>query len=328
MFGDEPSESRLAVWFRSLTMGTRIQIILFSVLAIFLGIGATIALIKEPAILLPTKTPDSDRVAGEPERPKAPDEAKAWRRGEGILAQSLEGSFSAESQGEIQAMRKLVKMSPQDADAWDKLGKSLYGVGLYDEAVNAFRESLKIKPNVVDVLANLGVALKTKGREAEYKKLLEELALVDAKTAKDLENFIPQNQASLPTPAKPRVSAPASGPVVSTGSVERKGPALKNQGEIDALRKLVAMDERDADAWDKLGKSLFLAGQYDEAVDCFKKSLAIKPDVIEVLANLGVTLKTKGDQALYEEVVQKLLILDVKTGEDLKKFQPPPVGKS
>jgi len=327
MFGDEPSESRLAVWFRSLTMGTRIQIVLFSFLTIFLALGVTIALINEPAILLPVETPDSQRVAGEPERPKAPDEAKAWRRGEGILAQSLEGNYSAESQGEIQAMRKLVKMSPQDADAWDKLGKSLYGAGLYDEAVNAFRESLKIQPKVADVLANLGVALKTKGREAEYKKLLEELAQVDANTAKRLENFIPQNQASMPSSTKPRISAPASGPVVSGELPQKKGSSLKNQGEIDALRKLVAMDERDADAWDKLGKSLYLAGQYGEAIDCFQKSLAIKPDVIEVLANLGVTLKTKGDQALYEEVVQKLLALDVKTGEDLKKFQPPPTSK-
>ena len=327
MFGDEPGESPLATWFRGLTMGTRIQIVLFSVLGIFLAIGATIALIKEPAILLPTETPDSKRVAGEPERPKAPDEAKAWRRGEGILAQSIEGSFSAESQGEIQAMRKLVKMSPQDADAWDKLGKSLYGVGLYDEAVNAFRESLKIKPNAVDVLANLGVALKTKGRDAEYKKLLEELARVDAKTAKDLESFVPQTRASLTEVAKSRPSLPSTGVSVNSAPAGKRGPVAQNQGEIDALRKLVAMDDRDAEAWDKLGKSLYLAGQYDEAVDCFKKSLAIKPDVIEVLANLGVTLKTKGDQALYEEVVQKLSALDAKTGEDLKKFEPPKNAK-
>lgn len=222
MFGDEPSESWLAVWFRSLTMGTRIQIILFSVLGIFLAIGATIALIKEPAILLPTETPDSRRVAGEPDRPKAPVEAKVWRKGEGILAQSVEGNSSAESQGEIQAMRKLVKMSPQDPGAWDQLGKSLYGAGLYDEAVNAFRESLKLKPNVVDVLANLGVALKTKGREAEYKKLVEELTQLDAKTAKELENFVPQQRAVSSEVAKPRTSLSSVGGNAQTSLGEKK----------------------------------------------------------------------------------------------------------
>lgn len=323
MFGDEPSESWLAVWFRSLTMGTRIQIILFSVLGIFLAIGGTIALIKEPAILLPAETPDSKRVAGEPERAQAPDEAKAWRKAEGIMAQSMEGGLSVESQGEIQAMRKLVKMSPEDPDAWDRLGKSLYVAGLYDEAVNAFRESLKLKPNVVDVLANLGVSLKTRGREAEYKKLLEELAAVDAKTAKDLENFVPQNRAAASSVSPTRPSLPGMGSVSASPSPGKKGPMAQNQGEIDALRKLVAMDDRDPDAWDKLGKALYLAGQYPEAIDCFRKSLVIKPDVVEVLANLGVTLKTKGDRALYEEVVQKLSSLDVKTAEDLKKFEPP-----
>lgn len=327
MFGDEPSESWLAVWFRSLTMGTRIQIILFSVLGIFLAIGATIALIKEPAILLPAETPDSKRVAGEPERAKAPDEAKAWRKAEGIMAQSMEGGLSSESQGEIQAMRKLIKMSPQDSEAWDKLGKSLYVAGLYDEAVNAFRESLKIKPNVVDVLANLGVALKTKGREPEYKKLLEELAVLDAKTAKDLENFVPQNRATSSAPRSDRSPLPNVALPEPSASSLKKGPGAQNQGEIDALRKLVAMDERDPDSWDKLGKALYLAGQYAEAIECFQKSLAIKPDIIEVLANLGVTLKTKGDRALYEEVVQKLSGLDAKTAEDLKKFEPLPAGK-
>lgn len=328
MFGDEPSESRLAVWFRGLTMSTRIQIVLFSVLGTLLVAGGTIALIKEPAILLPEEGPDSRRVAGEPERPKAPDEAKAWRKAEGIMAQSMDGSLSVESQGEIQAMRKLVKMSPQDPDAWDRLGKSLYTAGLYDEAVNAFRESLKIKPNTVDVLANLGVALKTKGREQEYKKLLEELTVVDAKTAKELENFTPQNQprsASSPRPGPSSVGRESAGAGQADG---KKGPVAKNQGEIDALRKLVAMDERDPDSWDKLGKALYLAGQYTEAVDCFQKSLAFKPDVTEVLANLGVTLKTKGDKALYEEVLQKLTSLDPKMGEDLKKFEPSTEPKS
>jgi cytochrome c-type biogenesis protein CcmH/NrfG len=327
MFGDEPSESRLAVWFRSLTMGTRIKIVLFSVFGILLAIGATLALIKEPAILLPTETPDSKRVAGEPVRPKAPNEAKAWRRAEGIMAQTAEGSLSVESQGEIQAMRKLVKMSPQDAEAWDKLGKSLYATGLYDEAVNAFRESLKIKPNVTDVLANLGVTLKTCGREAEYKKLLEELAQVDAKTAKDLENFVPQNQAGSSKATKSRPSLSRVGSSGSSASSGKKDAGAQNQGEIDALRKLVAMDDRDPDSWDRLGKALYLAGQYHEAVDCFHRSLAIKPDVIPVLVNLGVTLKTKGDQALYEEVLQKLGTLDAKITEDLKNFQPPTGGK-
>lgn len=332
MFGDEPSESRLALWFRSLTMSTRIQIVLFTVLGILLVAGGTIALMKEPAILLPEEGPDSQRVAGEPERPKAPDEAKVWRKAEGIMAQSMEGSLSVESQGEIQAMRKLVKMSPQDPDAWDRLGKSLYTAGLYDEAVNSFRESLKIKPNTVDVMANLGVTLKTKGRDQEYKKLLEELTVVDAKTAKDLENFIPpstQQTASRPPTTSSAQSSYAQakpGEAAPTGGTPTAGDS--SRGEINALRKLVAMDEKDPDSWDRLGKGLYMAGQHEEAVKCFRKSLELKPDVTEVLANLGVTLKTKGDKALYEEVLQKLSALDAKMGEDLRKFEPSTVPKS
>jgi len=329
MFGDEPSESGLAIWFRSLTMGARIQIVLFSVLGIFLGIGVTLALIKDPQILLPTELPDSQRVAGEPDRLKAPDQAKAWRTGEGIMSKTRKENPSVAKQGEIQAMRKLVKSSPQDPEVWDSLGKSLYGAGQYDEAVNAFRESLKIKPNVVDVLANLGVTLKTSGRKLEYDKLMEELARVDAKTAKELESFVPRNQTVAKSSTRPPPSFAVSGPSspAPAAPAAKKRSSATSRGEIDALRKLVAMDERDSVAWDKLGKTLFLTGDYNEAVDCFKKSLAIKPDVIEVLANLGVTLKTKNDQADYEEVVRKLSALDAKTAEDLKKYEPPSGSK-
>jgi cytochrome c-type biogenesis protein CcmH/NrfG len=268
-------------------------------------------------------------VAGEPDRLKAPDQAKAWRTGEGIMSKTRKENPSVAKQGEIQAMRKLVKSSPQDPEVWDSLGKSLYGAGQYDEAVNAFRESLKIKPNVVDVLANLGVTLKTSGRKLEYDKLMEELARVDAKTAKELESFVPRNQTVAKSSTRPPPSFAVSGPSspAPAAPAAKKRSSATSRGEIDALRKLVAMDDRDSVAWDKLGKTLFLTGDYNEAVDCFKKSLAIKPDVIEVLANLGVTLKTKNDQADYEEVVRKLSALDAKTAEDLKKYEPPSGSK-
>ena len=333
MLYDEFGENRLAAWFRSLTMTARIQIVLFSVLGALLTIGGSIALIEQPAILLPTEGPDAQPVAGEPtNRPAAPNEAKIWRRAEGLMAEGAGAAMSGESKGEIEAMRKLVALKPEDADSWDRLGKSLFLAGVYDEAVKNFRKALELSPGNKEVLANLGVTLKTKGEMTEYEKVVEELAKVDAQMARELMDYSPKQSATAMAdkPAAGGATAqapappPAPSPAISESIPGARAKANEQQrGEIDALRKLVAMDEKDADSWDRLGKSLFLVGAYEEAVKCFHQSLELKPGVQEVVANLGVTLKTKGDLAQYQQVLDQLTALNPQMGEDLKNFAVP-----
>ena len=327
---DEFGENRLGAWFRGLTMTARIQIVLFALLGTLLTIAGSIALIEQPAILLPAEGPDTKPVPGEPtDRPEAPDEAKIWRRGEGLMASGAGTAMTVEAKGEIEAMRKLVNLKPDDADGWDRLGKSLYLAGVYEEAIKTFRKALELSPGNKEILANLGVTLKTKGEMTEYEKVVDELAKVDAQMARELMDFSPQKSglampskpadgATTPaTPATPSVAVPASIPGAQTQATEQQ------RGEIDALRKLVAMDEKDADSWDRLGKGLYLAGNYEEAVKCFHKSLELKPGIVEVVANLGVTLKTKGDLAQYQQVLDQLTALNPKMGEDLKNFVVP-----
>lgn len=333
MLYDEFGENRIAAWFRGLTMTARIQIVLFSLVGVLLAIAGSIALIEQPAILLPTEGPDAKPVPGEPtNRPAAPNEAKIWRRAEGLMAQGAGAAMSVESKGEIEAMRKLVALKPEDADGWDRLGKSLYLAGVYDEAVRTFRKALELSPGNKEVLANLGVTLKTKGEMTEYEKVVDELAKLDAQMARDLMDFSPKKMETAMTPTSATQASAGQGsaaPPTPSPQIPASipgGQAKMNdqqRGEIDALRKLVAMDEKDADSWDRLGKALYLAGEYEEAVKCFHKSLELKPGMQEVVANLGVTLKTKGDMAQYQQVLDQLTALNPQMGEDLKNFAVP-----
>ena len=317
---DDPEGNRISEWFRGLTMGVRIQIIMFSVVALILAAVGGIALIQEPTVLLPAVPPDSKPVAGEPERVVAQDIGKDWRTAEKMNEAKKGPEVAMESKGEVEALRKLVSMAPQDADNWDRLGKSLYLSGQHQEAIDAFRKALEIKPGVGEVLANLGVTLKSAGEMTEYEKIVQSLALVDPKLARDLMEFAPgkeeTKQAATATTAQPGATAP---------SVVTSNPG--DSMEVAALRKLVEMDPKDADSWNGLGKQLFLSGNQTEAVSCFEKSLQLKPDVVEVLANLGVVYKTLGRKEAWEEVVTKLMVLDPKMGEDLKAYAPAPAAK-
>jgi cytochrome c-type biogenesis protein CcmH/NrfG len=223
---------------------------------------------------------------------------------------------AAEGKGEVEAMRKLVEVDPNDANSWDRLGKSLFSSGQHAEAIRAFQRALEIKPGVAEVLANLGVTLKTSGEMTEYEKIVQSLDLVDPKLARDLMEF---------SPSKTGAPESSSTPPPSPSSPPQSDSVGQNEsGEVGALRKLVAMDPKDADSWDRLGKALFVVKNYDEAIQCFEKSLELKPDVVEVLANLGVTSKSKGDKNRYEKVLEKLSTLDPKTAKELEAYQPAP----
>ena len=319
MLGEDPRENRIADWFRGLTMGVRIQIILFSVVGIVLAAVGSIALIQEAPVLLPTVVPDSKPVPGETPRVAATNVVKDWRTAEAMAAKQKGPNVAAEGKGEVEAMRKLVSMDPNDADSWDRLGKSLFSSGQHAEAIRAFQRALEIKPGVAEVLANLGVTLKTSGEMTEYEKIVQSLALVDPKLARDLMEF---------SPSKTGTPESSSTPPPTPSSPPQSDSVGQNEsGEIGALRKLVAIDPKDADSWDRLGKALFVSGNHNEAVRCFEKSLELKPSVVEVLANLGVAYKTQGRKEAFEEVLAKLTALDPKTGEQLKAFVPAPLEK-
>ena len=320
MIGDDPREHRISEWFRGLTMGVRIQIIMFSAMTVVLGAAGGIALIQEPTVLLPTVPPDSRPVPGEPKRAGTTNVVKDWRTAESMKEKAKTSPSKDKKSVEVEAMRKLVAMSPEDSDSWNQLGKSLYQSGQHAEAIKAFQRALEIKPGVGEVLANLGVTFKTSGEMTEYEKIVQSLALVDPKLARDLMEFSPAKMGE-----KGLAPVPPSEPSATTSSASRA--VSGESGEIGALRKLVAMDPKDADSWDRLGKALFVSGNHSEAAKCFEKSLDLKPNMVEVLANLGVAYKTQGRKEAFEEVLAKLTALDPKTGEQLKSFVPAPAAK-
>ena len=310
MLGDDPKGSWFSEWFRGLTMGARIQIVMFSAVAVVLGAAGAIALIEEPVVLLPDDLPDSKAVPGEPERPLSPDPRKAWQMAEKIKPTSEPKSKSS---AEIEAIRKLVAISPEEAGGWDQLGQSLYKAGQYDEAIQAFRKALELKPGVAEVIASLGVALKTKGEMTEYEKMVQSLATVNPKMARDLMDFSPGKTSSAESLSAPVQSAPLS--------VDRES------GEVSALRKMVEIDPRDSVSWNQLGKALYQVGKYQESVEALYRSLALRPDVEEVVVNLGVALKTKGDAVRYSQILEKLKVINPKSALDLEAFQPSPDAK-
>lgn len=76
---------------------------------------------------------------------------------------------SGNTDGAIDAMMKLLREHPDDAEAYERLGSMLLRKGKFDEAVSAFNSSLKINPRLHAAKTGKGFALLRKGdvKEAE-----------------------------------------------------------------------------------------------------------------------------------------------------------------
>jgi len=73
--------------------------------------------------------------------------------------------ISIELTEKIEELKQTVRQNPTDLAAWVKLGNIYSDHHQYREAIEAYRQSLSIKPNDPDIRTNLGLMLRSLGDE-------------------------------------------------------------------------------------------------------------------------------------------------------------------
>jgi tetratricopeptide (TPR) repeat protein len=166
-----------------------------------------------------------------------------------------------------------VKVTRNNYLAYNNLGFYLSGQGRPVEAMENYRQSLKINPAYDDALNNLGYAL------AGQKKYSEAIPLYEAALR------IRPNQAEVHN---------------------NLGNALSEVGKIDEAIQhyLVALAQKPdhADAHNNLGIALAMKGKLDEAIPHFQAAIRAKPGYASAHSNLGNALAAqhKLDEAIKE----------------------------
>ena len=172
-----------------------------------------------------------------------------------------------------------VRIKPDYVDALNNLGATLYGVGRTDEAVGYYQRALEISPRDAKVHANLGVVLADEGKFAE--------AVVYYRIA-------------LETIDEPRIHS-------------NLGYALLNisrfQEAVAEYRKVLSATPNDPNALNDTGYALAHTGEFDEAISLYNKALQIAPDLIEVRLNLGYALTSSGKFAEAVKEYEKILLI-------------------
>jgi tetratricopeptide (TPR) repeat protein len=165
----------------------------------------------------------------------------------------------------ICAYENLLRRKPDDADILQLLGVALAQLDRHADGVRFLARSVELKPDRPSVLLNLARALHALGREAEALEACNRALALDA---------------SLAGAYQTRAAALAA--------LGRADEALANHAQA------VRFAPADAGALTDLGVALSAGGRHQDALACFDRALELDPDLLAALHNRGVLAARAG----------------------------------
>ncbi len=171
-------------------------------------------------------------------------------------------SFSQDNNKPIPCDHKEMEINPENADAYNNKGISLYYSGKYNEAIECYDKALEINPDYAQAYYNKGIILSVNGYNSEaiecYDKALE---------------INPQN---------------------ADAYYNNKGLSLYYSGNhmeaIECYDKALEINSEFACAYNNKGLSLYYLGDNSEAIECYDKALEINPQNADAYYNKGLSL--------------------------------------
>ncbi len=189
--------------------------------------------------------------------------------------------------------------APWSSQLHDYMGATFAELGETDRAIAEFREALRIRPDRVEALSDLGAALDGQGQIAEALDSLE--------------------KAHRLRPELPRVSLNLGSALVHAGRVDeaialyrealRLQPAFANlhfnlgvalllQRRVDegiaALSRAVELRPAYAEAYAAIGGARVLQNRQNDAVDAYRQAVRLDPDHSAARIGLGLSLARTG----------------------------------
>ena len=175
---------------------------------------------------------------------------------------------------------KILKINPNYIDAINNLGLVFQGLGELQKAINCYEKAIKIDPNYIHSQFNLGNTLNSL---KEYQKSIScyERAIEIDPNFKDAINNL--------------------------------GVAFKELGEyqksISCYERAIEIDPNFKDAINNLGVAFKELGEYQKSISCYERAIEIDFNYASAHFNRGVLLYEIGQ---YENAIKDLELIDFK----------------
>lgn len=179
----------------------------------------------------------------------------------------------------------------------NQLGLVLFKLQRYSEALAAFQEAARLKPEDSDNYYNLGTVYVSLGRRAEAMAEYQKLLPMNKDDAADLYGQI-QKMGNAPAspPPKQNIPPPPAGNPNASGD---QCKSLVDNGDyanaIEVCKKAVVAAPFNADTWSNLGMAYFGSKHHSEAAQAYEQVIRLRPN--DAHAHYGIG-------AAYEEMKQ------------------------
>ncbi|EKV32147.1 hypothetical protein C882_3211 [Caenispirillum salinarum AK4] len=169
------------------------------------------------------------------------------------------------------ALLDALKRRKRDAAAWNMLGWCQQRQGRLTEAVDSFRQAVRIKGDLPEALNNLGTALMLLGDNAEAAKILARCVSLAPKAAQAHMNL---------------------GSVYA--ALDKEADAIKHG------KRATELAPQAAEAWFNLGRSYHTFDHADQAIAAYGKAVELAPQAAQFMNNLAQVLESalRSDEAL------------------------------
>jgi tetratricopeptide (TPR) repeat protein len=195
------------------------------------------------------------------------------------------------------------RKAPHNVQAHSDLGGALFALRRVPEAIDCYREAIRIKPDYADAHANLGAALGDVGRNADaiasYQEALRldekhvharvGLATLLSRTDGRIEEALAHFRRAMEIqPEKAFVWNAYGSALITLGRISEA---------IEACQKAVQLEPRSPINHNNLGLALADAGRKAEAIEHYQQAVNLQPGYVDALNNLANALCNVGRTA-------------------------------
>jgi tetratricopeptide (TPR) repeat protein len=225
-------------------------------------------------------------------------------------------------QGMIDWCQKWTKSEPENAEAWNNLGRAYGELNRYDDAIEAYRQILRIDPEHAYVRNIIGAMYVFSGNPSAAVVAFRQALRFNPEDDKawgnlgttygNLNRYDDAIEAFRQTLRINPENAYAWSYIGGAyGELNRYDDA------IEAYRQALRIDPEYAEPWLGLGNAYTKLNRYNDAIEAYRQVLRIDPEHARAWSALGGTYFLIGDRSAAMNAVQKLRRLDPEQADKL-----------
>jgi len=263
---------------------------------------------------------------------KAPDEEKPPPKPQPIPKEALDAYNlgvdhvdAGRMTDAIAAFQQAIKAKPDFAKAWLNLGVAYGRSGQIAEAIAAYQQTIKLQPDFADAWCNLGNRYDQSGRTRDAITALREAVKIKPDFAIAWYNL--GNAYGHAGQTDEAIDAFQQVTKIKPDFVEAwnnlgfaYARADRNSEAVAAFQKAIRMRPDFGDAWYGLGVAYDHSGQTGDAIAAFQQSIKIRPDAAYVWHDLCVMYIKGGQGAEARQAWQRLQALDPQLAAQMSQY--------